>query len=115
MNLAKQYLPTFEALTGQCAGIRRTGSAALDLAYVASGRLDGLWEFGLRIWDIAAGTLLIREAGGLVSDLQGGENYLKEGNITAANPKIFKSLLQLLIPITSNSQKPSPNRQGADR
>ncbi|MBA2653105.1 MAG: inositol monophosphatase, partial [Tatlockia sp.] len=73
----QRYLPTFEALMGKCAGIRRTGSAALDLAYVACGRLDGLWEFGLRPWDIAAGTLLIKEAGGLVSDTQGSEDYMK--------------------------------------
>ncbi|HCM0206013.1 TPA: inositol monophosphatase, partial [Legionella pneumophila] len=70
-TLAQRYLPTFEALIGKCAGVRRTGSAALDLAYVASGRLDGFWEFGLRPWDIAAGALLVREAGGLISDVQG--------------------------------------------
>lgn len=98
--LAKRYLPTFEALIGKCAGVRRTGSAALDLAYVASGRLDGLWEFGLRPWDISAGSLLIKEAGGLVSDLQGGEEYLKQGDIVAGTPKVFKALLQTLIPVT---------------
>jgi myo-inositol-1(or 4)-monophosphatase len=92
--LAKRYLPTFEALIGQCAGIRRTGSAALDLAYVASGRLDGFFEIGLRPWDIAAGTLIIREAGGLVSDIEGGEDFIKSGDVVASTPKIFKSLLQ---------------------
>jgi myo-inositol-1(or 4)-monophosphatase len=95
---SKRYLPTFQALYGQCAGMRRTGSAALDLAYVASGRLDGFWEFGLKPWDIAAGALLIQESGGMISDLQGGENYLNQGEIIAATPKIFKPLLQLLIP-----------------
>lgn len=95
-NQAQRYLPTFEALIGNCAGVRRTGSAALDLAYVASGRLDGCWEFGLRPWDIAAGCLLIQEAGGLVSDLQGGEDYLRQGDIVAGTPKVFKSLLQTL-------------------
>ena len=100
MTLAKRYLPTFEALFGKCAGVRRTGSAALDLAYVASGRLDGFWEFGLRPWDIAAGCLLIQEAGGLVSDLQGGEDYMRQGDIVAGTPKVFKSLLQTLMPIT---------------
>jgi myo-inositol-1(or 4)-monophosphatase len=94
MTLAKRYLPTFEALFGKCAGVRRTGSAALDLAYVASGRLDGFWEFGLRPWDIAAGSLLIREAGGLISDAQGGDDFLKHGDIVAGTPKVFKSLLQ---------------------
>lgn len=98
--LAKRYLPTFEALFGKCAGVRRTGSAALDLAYVASGRLDGFWEFGLRPWDIAAGCLLVQEAGGLISDLQGGDDYLRQGDIIAGTPKVFKSLLQTLVSMT---------------
>ncbi|CDZ78617.1 Inositol-1-monophosphatase [Legionella massiliensis] len=97
-ELGQRFLATFEALLGKCAGIRRTGSAALDLAYVASGRLDGLWEFGLRPWDIAAGSLLIKEAGGLVGDLQGGEEYMKKGDIVAGTPKVFKALLQTLMP-----------------
>ncbi|WP_026069500.1 inositol monophosphatase family protein [Legionella tunisiensis] len=97
--LAQRYLPTFEALIGKCAGVRRTGSAALDLAYVASGRLDGFWEFGLRPWDIAAGSLIVKEAGGLISDLQGGENYMKQGDVVAGTPKVFKSLLQTFMPI----------------
>lgn len=98
--IAKRYMPTFEALIGKCAGVRRTGSAALDLAYVACGRLDGLWEFGLRPWDISAGSLLIKEAGGLISDMQGGEEYLKQGDVVAGTPKVFKSLLQTLMPAT---------------
>lgn len=97
--IAERYLPTFAAFIGNCAGVRRTGSAALDLAYVASGRLDGLWEFGLRPWDLAAGSLLIKEAGGLISDMQGGEEYLKQGNVVAGTPKIFKAILQTLMPI----------------
>lgn len=97
--LSKQYLSSFEAMTGKCAGIRRTGSAALDLAYVAAGRLDGFWEFGLKPWDIAAGALLIREAGGLVGDMEGGEDYMKQGKLVAGTPKIFKSLLQTLMPV----------------
>lgn len=92
--LFTKYLPAFNALMGQCAGIRRTGSAALDMAYVACGRLDGFWEMNLRPWDIAAGSLLISEAGGLISDLQGSEDYLKSGNVVAAPPKLFKALLQ---------------------
>lgn len=98
LELAQKYLPTFEALMGKCAGVRRTGSAALDLAYVASGRLDGFWEFGLRPWDIAAGSLLIREAGGLISDIQGGDDFIKNGDIVAGTPKVFKSLLQTISP-----------------
>lgn len=96
LNLAQKNLPTFQALMGKCAGVRRTGSAALDLAYVASGRLDGFWEFGLRPWDIAAGSLLIREAGGFISDFQGGDNFLNHGDTVAGNPRIFKPLLQTL-------------------
>ena len=98
-STAQRYLPTFEALFGKCAGIRSTGSVALDLAYVASGRLDGSWGFGLRPWDLAAGSLLIQEAGGLVSDLQGGEEYLRHGDVVAGTPKVFKALLQTLMPI----------------
>jgi myo-inositol-1(or 4)-monophosphatase len=85
-------------LFGRCAGVRRSGSAALDMAYVASGRLDGMFEFGLRLWDIAAGSLMIKEAGGMISDFKGAENYLKSGNIIAGNPKLFKALLQTLAP-----------------
>jgi myo-inositol-1(or 4)-monophosphatase len=93
-----EQLPAYAAvladLAGQSAGIRRAGAASLDLAYVAAGRLDAFWEVGLSIWDIAAGVLLIREAGGLVSDLDGGEGFLDSGNIVAGNPKCFKAVLQ---------------------
>lgn len=98
---AALYLPTLEVMLSQCAGIRRTGSAALDLAYVASGRMDAFWEFGLRPWDIAAGSLLIKEAGGLVSDPMGQEGYLKSGDIVAGTPKVFKALLQAMAPALS--------------
>lgn len=97
---APRYLTALEALMGKCTGMRKTGSAALDLAYVASGRLDGLWAFGLRPWDITAGCLLIKEAGGLVGDMQGGEDHLKHGDIVAGTPKVFKSLVQTLMPLT---------------
>lgn len=90
------YLKVFKELTQRTSGLRRAGSAALDLAYVASGRLDGFWEFGLRPWDIAAGCLLITEAGGLVGDLAGGESYLKTGNLIAGSPKVFSQLLQVI-------------------
>lgn len=100
--IADRYMPTFHALIGECAGVRRTGSAALDLAYLACGRIDGLWEFGLRPWDIAAGALLIKEAGGMISDLHGGENYLDQGDMVAGNPKVFKSLLQKINPVISH-------------
>lgn len=88
------YMKSLHELIPQVAGIRRAGSAALDLAYIAAGRLDGYWEYDLKPWDIAAGALLVSEAGGLVSDMDGKENYLVSGNIVAGNTKIFKGLLQ---------------------
>jgi myo-inositol-1(or 4)-monophosphatase len=78
------------------AGVRRAGAAALDLAYVACGRLDGFWELGLSPWDMAAGTLLIQEAGGLVADLRGESGFMESGDIAAATPKIFPALLEAL-------------------
>jgi myo-inositol-1(or 4)-monophosphatase len=92
------YLATFKALFPMTAGIRRPGSAALDLAYVAAGRLDGFWEIGLNPWDMAAGALLIQEAGGLVSDFGGGDDYLQTGNIVAGNARVFKAMLQSIRP-----------------
>jgi myo-inositol-1(or 4)-monophosphatase len=80
------------------AGVRRAGSAALDLAYVAAGRLDAFWELGLGRWDMAAGSLLITEAGGLVGDLEGNEGWMETGNIVAGTPKVFAELLKLLAP-----------------
>ena len=82
-----------------CGDIRRAGSASLDLAYVACGRLDGFWELGLHIWDIAAGVLLIKEAGGIVCDLDGGETYFKTGHIVSANPLILRQLLKMIKPL----------------
>ncbi len=87
------HFDTFKKLDGICCGIRHSGSAVLDLAHVASGQLDGIWRAHLKPWDMAAGALLIKEAGGLVSDFNGGEEYLTEGNIVAGNSKIFKALL----------------------
>ena len=84
-----EYLDSFKALFPMTAGIRRAGAASLDLAYVACGRLDGFWEFGLKPWDIAAGVLLIQEAGGMISGICGNENYMETGNIVAATPEIF--------------------------
>lgn len=89
------YLACVREVAGQTAGIRRPGSAALDLAYVAAGRFDGFWEIALKPWDMAAGVLLIKEAGGLVSDLKGAESYMETGNITAATPKVFRQLVQI--------------------
>ncbi len=94
---AKQYATTYINIVGklfnECADFRRTGSAALDLAYVAAGRVDGFFEIGLRPWDFAAGELLVREAGGIVSDFTGGHNYMLTGNIVAGNPRVVKAML----------------------
>jgi myo-inositol-1(or 4)-monophosphatase len=92
------YMGMLRDMMQKTAGVRRPGSAALDLAYTAAGRFDGFWEIGLNAWDIAAGCLLIQEAGGLVGDLQGNETYLQSGNIVAGNPKLFSQLLQTLAP-----------------
>jgi len=92
------YVKTVELLAAQSAGIRRHGAAALDLAYVAAGRFDAFWEVGLSAWDMAAGALLIREAGGLVADIDGSDNFLTSGNIVAGNPKCFKAVLQTVRP-----------------
>jgi len=93
-----EYLATFRTLLTKTAGIRRAGSAALDLAYVAAGRLDGFWELGLSPWDMAAGILLIEEAGGFVTDFNGEKGFLESGNIVAANPKLIKHMLEHIKP-----------------
>ncbi len=93
------YAKSLELLAGQCAGVRRAGAASLDLAYVAAGRFDAFWEIGLSAWDMAAGALLIREAGGLVADIDTSENFLDSGNIVAGNPKCFKAVLQVVKPL----------------
>ncbi len=95
------YMGMLRELMPKTAGIRRAGSAALDLANVAAGRLDGFWEIGLAPWDMAAGALLILEAGGLVGDLQGNDGYLHNGCLVAGNPRIFVQLLQTLSPHVS--------------
>jgi myo-inositol-1(or 4)-monophosphatase len=91
-----QYIAMFRKVTLNCAGVRRPGAAALDLAYVAAGRFDAFWEIGLSPWDMAAGSLLVQEAGGLVGDLSGESGYLEAGEIVAGNPKVFVQLLSLL-------------------
>jgi len=92
------YLAMFKDMVKKTSGVRRPGSAALDLAYVAAGWYDGFWEIGLSKWDIAAGALLIQEAGGIVGDFEGNENWLDTGNIVGANPKLFGQLMQTLAP-----------------
>jgi myo-inositol-1(or 4)-monophosphatase len=91
-----EYMRMFKNMTVSCSGIRRPGAAALDLAWVAAGRLDGFWEIGLSPWDMAAGALLVREAGGLVGDLNGEDKHLDSGRIVASNGKIFAAILKTL-------------------
>jgi myo-inositol-1(or 4)-monophosphatase len=92
----ESYLATLAALMPVTAGVRRIGAAALDLAYVAAGRLDGFWEFGLNAWDIAAGIIIVREAGGYVTDLAGGHGMIESGDVLAANDHLHLPLAQLL-------------------
>lgn len=92
------FINTFRAILPQVSGVRRAGSAALDLAHVACGRLDGFWEFGLSSWDMAAGGLLVQEAGGLIGDCCGGQTYLESGHIVVGSPKIYAEILTLIRP-----------------
>ena len=98
------YLVTMKALMAPTAGIRRPGSAALDLAWLAAGRIDGFWEFNLNTWDIAAGALIVREAGGIVSDFYGRDGYLEKGDIIAASPKVFPEMLKIIEPCVRGSE-----------
>jgi myo-inositol-1(or 4)-monophosphatase len=90
------YCRQLKEIMRSASGVRRTGSAALDLAYVAAGRLDAFWELGLSPWDVAAGALMVQEAGGLVGDLAGDAGYLEGSEIAAATPKVFPQLLAAL-------------------
>ena len=96
------YLAMLRAVIEESAGVRRPGSAALDLCYVAAGRVDGFWEIGLNVWDVAAGALMIREAGGRISDYRGTDKYLENGDVVAGNPKIYAALSKLLAPYARN-------------
>lgn len=101
------YFAMFREMAQKTSGIRRPGSAALDLAYVATGWFDGFWEMGLSPWDIAAGSLLVHEAGGLVGDFEGNEGWLGSGNIVAGSPKIFSQMLHLMRPYLTESLQSS--------
>lgn len=91
-----EYMAMFKAMTSKCQGLRRPGSAALDLAYVATGRLDGFFEKGLAPWDIAAGSLLITEAGGIVGNFSGDSDYLHKGDVLAGTPKVFSQMVNIM-------------------
>jgi myo-inositol-1(or 4)-monophosphatase len=92
------YMAIFRDLMQKTAGLRRPGAASLDLAWTAAGRFDGFFETGLKPWDIAAGALLITEAGGMVSNLQGSDTYLQSGHLCAGNPFIHPQLLEIIAP-----------------
>ena len=90
------YCDVLREFMGRCRTLRRQGAAALDLAYVASGRLDGFFEIGLKPWDMAAGAVIVREAGGFVGDAAGGDRFMTTGNVVAANPKVFRDMLRVI-------------------
>jgi myo-inositol-1(or 4)-monophosphatase len=92
------YLRMMKTMIEHTAGLRRPGAAALDLAYVAAGCYDAFWEVGLNPWDVAAGSLLIQEAGGLIGDLAGDANFLESGQVIAATPKVFPQMVAALAP-----------------
>jgi myo-inositol-1(or 4)-monophosphatase len=96
----KRYVKMFEEVMQQCAGLRRPGAAALDLCYVAAGWYDGFFETGLNPWDIAAGSLMITEAGGLIGNFTGEADYLHQREVVAGTPKIYGQLVQMLSPYT---------------
>ncbi len=91
-----EFMKLLKVLYTSAGDIRRAGSAALDLAYVAAGRLDGYWESGLNAWDLAAGALIVREAGGLVTDYAGDGNFLDNGQVVAANPRVVSDMLRII-------------------
>ncbi|MCU7878443.1 MAG: inositol monophosphatase [Candidatus Thiodiazotropha sp. (ex Lucinoma borealis)] len=97
-SFTDNYLGMLKDLMKDSAGIRRPGSAALDFAYLAAGRTDGFWELGLSEWDFAAGAVLVREAGGLVTDIGGGERFLDTGNVIAGNIKVHNAMLKRILP-----------------
>jgi len=96
----KRYVKMFEEVMQSCAGLRRPGAAALDLCYVAAGYYDGFFETGLNPWDVAAGSLIITEAGGLIGNFTGEADYLYQREVVAGNPKIYGQLVQMLAPYT---------------
>ncbi|WP_028997566.1 inositol monophosphatase family protein [Azohydromonas australica] len=96
----KRYLKIFEEVMQQCAGLRRPGAAALDLCYVAAGYYDAFFETGLNPWDVAAGSLIITEAGGLIGNFTGESDYLYQREVVAATPRIYGQLVQILAPYT---------------
>ena len=98
LSALDEYVKMFHVMTQKSAGLRRPGAAALDLAYVAAGRLDGFFEKNLKPWDMAAGALLVSEAGGIIANFSGEADYLYKGDVIAGSPKIFAQMLNVLSP-----------------
>ncbi|HYS77321.1 MAG TPA: inositol monophosphatase family protein, partial [Candidatus Dormibacteraeota bacterium] len=96
LTRADLYLKQLRALMEKSSGVRRAGAAALDLAYVAGGRYDGFWEMSLSPWDVAAGSLIVREAGGVVTDFHGRDDFLTSGDIVAATPNVHAAMLRVV-------------------
>jgi len=103
----RAYMATLAGVMAATSGVRRMGAAALDLAYVAAGRYEGFWEFGLSPWDIAAGILLVREAGGYVSDMAGGHGMMASGDVLAANDHLHLPLAAVIKEAVRGSRKAS--------
>ena len=112
----KRYVKMFEEVMQACAGLRRPGAAALDLCYVAAGYYDGFFEMGLNPWDVAAGSLIITEAGGLIGNFAGESDYLHQREVVAGNPKVFGQLVNILAPYTRviKDEPVVPGRRPAD-
>jgi len=111
----QRYVKMFETVMQACAGVRRPGAAALDLCYVAAGWYDGFFEIGLNPWDMAAGSLIITEAGGLVGNFTGEADYLYQRELVAGNPKVYGQLVQLLAPYTRVIKGEEAAAEGAER
>jgi myo-inositol-1(or 4)-monophosphatase len=111
----KRYMKMFEEVMQGCAGLRRPGAAALDLCYVAAGYYDGFFETGLNAWDIAAGSLMITEAGGLIGNFSGEADFMFQREVVAGNPKVYGQLVQILAPYTRViKEDPADKADGAE-
>ncbi len=108
MDNVELWIAIFRELSKKTSGIRRPGSAALDLAYVACGRFDGFWESGLKIWDLAAGALLVQEAGGIISDFEGNQDFLENGTIVAGNPNLYDEIARI---VNRKCREHEPNKR----
>jgi myo-inositol-1(or 4)-monophosphatase len=105
MDHIEAYLGMFKSIAADTAGIRRAGAAALDMAYVACGRLDAYWEIGVKEWDIAAGVLLVQEAGGVATDFSFNDKYLQSGNVIVGNPRMHQLMYHAIQPHVTDNLK----------